>query len=284
MRSISSWWLALLAVAPLLAQGPGPDVARRLGAASEALAAGNGRAAALILEQLVQDKADLGVAWYQLAMARRMLQRDADAFKAAERAVLLLPDAVDAKVLLAELCVSSDPGRASQLAGAVLAAGDDVALLRRLLPVLVAADDPRAGAAFDRLLGPLPTDLPLLELKVQWALGRQDLPVAIDALERLVALEPQNPLPLQGLARAQQAAGKAAAAAGTFERLLAVNPSNLEARAALIALLRELQREPALILQHERALAFYRQQVQRWQQQGRDDARPTGSPPARPPK
>lgn len=279
MASISHWFLAALTALPLAAQVTGPDVARKLGAASEALAAGNGRAATLVLEDLVDDQPDLGVAWYQLAVARRLLHEEAKAFRAAERAETLMPESMDAKVLLAEICAGSDPTRASSLATAVLDASPDDAMLRRLLPVLVTARDPRTKGVFDRVLSAAPTDLAVLDQKAQWALGNQDLTTAIAVLNQMVTLEPMNPMPLQSLAQAQLAAGKSELALQTLRRLLAVNPSNIEGRTRLIAVLREQQKDTAEIDSQQRLLAYYRAQVQRWEQQGKTEARPTGVPP-----
>lgn len=279
MASISYWLVAALLTLPLAAQVAGPEVARKLGAAGEALAAGNGRAATLVLEDLVEDKPELGLAWYQLAVARRLLHDDAKAFRAAERAEALMPDSPDAKVLLAEICAGGDPTRASSLVTAVLDAGPDDAMLRRLLPVMVTARDPRTKTVFDRVLSATPTDMVVLDQKAQWALGNQDLTTAIATLNQMVTLEPLNPMPLQSLAQAQLAAGKPTLALETLRRLLAVNPSNIDGRARLIALLREQQKDPQEIDKQQRLLTYYRSQVQRWEKQGKTEARPTAAPP-----
>lgn len=282
MVRIVSWLLPAMLAASLAAQMEGPEAGRKLAAASEALASGNGRAAALILDDLVRRAPELGTAWYQLAVARRLLRKDAEAFAAAERAEFLLPDSLDAKLLLGELCANSDAARAGKLIGEVLARGDDDAVLRRLLPIMVTASDDRAAATFAKVLATTPDDVELLNLKAQWALGNRDLDTALATMLQLQRLEPANPVTLQSLAQVQIAASKPQAATATLQKLLEVNPSNLEARMRLIALWREQQRPPAEIVRQEQLLAYYRAQVRRWEAAGQRNARPTA--PAKPAK
>lgn len=263
-----------LSALPLMAQ-TGEDFSRELGRAVTSIAAGNHQVAIAILDDVVKRNPDLGVAWYQLALARRALGRQADAFRAAEHAERLLPASTDARLLLAELCATGDRKRASTIATDLLAKGaEDPALLRRLLPVLITAQDERVKQLFARLLEVEPRNTDLLQQKMQWALEHRDLPTAIEALQQHIALEPKNPLPLQSLAHVQLTAGRTDAALATFERLLQLNPSNLEARQKVIQLLEKREGAQAQVAQHQRLLEFYRKQTRRWEQQGRDDTTP----------
>lgn len=270
--------LFLTSVAPTLASAQtGEDLARELARAGASMAAGNHGVAVTILKDVVARKPDLGLAWYQLAIAQRGLSRQVEAFRAAENAERLLPESVDAKLLLAELCASGDAARASAIATDLMAGKDDPELLRRLLPILITARDDRVKQVFGRLQTAAPTDTALLQQKMQWALENHDLPTAIEALQRHVTLEPENPLPLQSLANVQLAAGKTEGAKTTLSRLLELNPSNTQVRGQLIQILVQQKAMPTQIDEQRRLLAFYEKQKQRWQREGKD-AEPIDTP------
>jgi thioredoxin-like negative regulator of GroEL len=179
------------------------------------------------------------------------------------------------------MCARGDAQRACRIVSDLLAGGmEDLELLRRLLPVLVAAHDARTKQVFDALLKVTPQDAQLLQQKVLWALDNHDLPAAIEALQAHVAADPKNPLPLQSLANVQLAAGRNDDAMRTLEQLLALNPSNCAARQKVIGLLQQRDGgDPARVLEHKKLLAFYQRQTARWQAEGRKATSPTTQPP-----
>jgi tetratricopeptide (TPR) repeat protein len=283
MNSIrkTQWLLGLLLLGGTLAAQDANTINDQMLQAQNNLQQGKAKEAEVILQRIADASPKIGTAWYQLALAQKMQQKEALAAASALKAVDLMPGFLDAKILAADMLLKTNEQQAKDFLDDLVKQCEDVKAQKELLPVLVKADFAEAaGKLLDKLLALAPKDLQLLEQKAQLAINAKDLKLAAATYEDMLKIQERNPNVLQSLAQVYLSLGDKQKGMATYERTLKVNPSNILVRSRLIDMMVAAGAPPDEIAMQQKYLAYYKVVVERARQQAAAPKPPATPPPA----
>jgi tetratricopeptide (TPR) repeat protein len=179
----------------------------------------------------------------QIALGEIALAEDkyAEAEKSFRRALEFNPQAGRAHTGLAEVFVESGKfNEAISEAKAAIAAGDDRALTHSLLGEALTLDKnyDEAMASLDEALKREPKNATALRYRAEVFIARNQLPRAVSDLQAALAIEKIAPT-MQRLAEVYHQTKQYPEAANLYQQVLASEPTNHQARAALAAVMIE---------------------------------------------
>lgn len=268
-------------------ESPGLHRSRDLTALDEAcrvLAAGKAELAEQILTALVGRSPDLETGWYQLALARFAQGKAEAALAAVDTALAKKANFPEARILWIELSIEREPDRCRDFVRDLLK-HDDVATMRRpLLPHMIALQMlEEAEDVLKVLRAEAPRDVELLKLQARLQIDNGKPKEASTSIEELLVIEPRDPFSLTTLAKLYEITGETEKVLPTYERLVAVNPSNVAARQRVIEMLAAQDAASPKLEEHRRLLRYYQRNGNAGKGAG---PAPAGekAPPASPPK